>query len=184
MVEVLVSVVVLTMGMLGMLGLQASTLQANREARMQSVAALLARELADMMRGNTLENEANEGLVRNAYQGSFIATSSQRLQPATSNFCLNVSNAAVGCADRIAIARAHMTDWLMRVDTELPGARVEVCRDATPFDASGLAQWACTAGANDPWVIKIGWTRNAINRSLQGAAALERATVPSVVFTV
>lgn len=184
MVEVLVSVIVLTVGMLGMLSLQANTLQANRDARLQSVAALLARELADMMRGNALGEEADDLAVRNIYLGSFTETPTQSLRPATANFCLNVGNAAAGCANRTEIAQAHMTDWLARVGDELPGARVEICRDAAPFDATGLARWACTAGATDPLVIKIGWTRSSTNRLLQGSAALERATVPSVIFTV
>jgi type IV pilus assembly protein PilV len=175
-VEVLVSVVVLTLGMLGMLALQGATLQANRDARLQSVAALLARELADMMRGNPVV--ANDTATSNPYVGSYSAP----LMPKSPNFCLNVSNTA--CISTTEVAQAQMTEWLARVDTELPGARVEICRDASPFDATGLARWSCTAGATDPLVIKIGWTRSSTNRALQGAAALERATVPSIVFTV
>ena len=48
--EVLVSIVVLSFGLLGMVGLQAASLQANRDARLQSTAVVLARELAEMMR--------------------------------------------------------------------------------------------------------------------------------------
>ena len=77
-----------------------------------------------------------------------------------------------------------MTEWLTRVDTELPNARVVICLDAAPFDATGLSRWACTAGADAAMVIKIGWTRSSTNKSLTGSAALERATVPSVVFPV
>ena len=51
-VEVLVSIVVLSFGMLGIVGVQAFALQSNREARLQSHAVNLARELAEMMRGN------------------------------------------------------------------------------------------------------------------------------------
>lgn len=51
-VEVLVAIVVLSFGLLGMVGMQAFALQANREARLQGQAAVLARELAEMMRGN------------------------------------------------------------------------------------------------------------------------------------
>ncbi|MBY0409356.1 MAG: type IV pilus modification protein PilV, partial [Burkholderiaceae bacterium] len=51
-IEVLVSIVVLSFGMLGMVGVQAFALQSNREARLQSQATNLARELAEMMRGN------------------------------------------------------------------------------------------------------------------------------------
>lgn len=51
-IEVLVAIVLLSFGLLGMVGLQAAALQNNREARLQSAAVDLARELAEMMRGN------------------------------------------------------------------------------------------------------------------------------------
>ena len=178
-VEVLVSVVVLTIGMLGMLALQAATLQANRDARLQSVGALLARELADMMRGNPVE------FAEDAASNIYLAPISAALAPQTANFCLRANDAATpGCTSTVQVAQAQMTEWLARVKTELPGARVVVCKDSAPFDAAGLARWNCTAGATDPIVIKIGWTRSSTNRSLTGTAALQRATVPSVVFTV
>lgn len=50
-IEVLVAIVVLSFGLLGMVGLQAASLQANRDARLQSTAILLARDLAEAMRG-------------------------------------------------------------------------------------------------------------------------------------
>jgi len=48
---------------------------------------------------------------------------------------------------------------------------------------SGLPQWTCT-NTGDIAIIKIGWTRGSTNKSQTGAAAFERATVPSVVFPV
>jgi len=175
-VEVLVSIVVLTVGMLGMVGMQASSLQANRDARLQSVATFQARELAEMMRGNQAIASL---LLSNPYVGSFTAP----LTHSTLNYCLNVA-ASTACPDATQIADAQMTEWLARVDTELPNARVVICLDAEPFDATGLSRWACTAGADAAMVIKIGWTRSSTNKSLTGSAALERATVPSVVFPV
>jgi type IV pilus assembly protein PilV len=50
--EVLISMVILSFGLLGMVGLQAAALQANRQARIQATAGSLAHELAEMMRGN------------------------------------------------------------------------------------------------------------------------------------
>ena len=51
-IEVLISIIVLSFGLLGMVGMQSAALQANREARLQSSAAVLARELAEIIRGN------------------------------------------------------------------------------------------------------------------------------------
>ncbi|CAM8665451.1 PilV Tfp pilus assembly protein PilV [Comamonadaceae bacterium] len=179
-VEVLVSVVVLSFGLLGAVGLQASALQANREARIQSSALILARELAEMMRAN---KDAALLATDNPFHGDFTL-------PATvtsPNYCLNVSNSmttatANPCAGADAAATqkniglALMTEWLARVNEELPGARVVVCDDTAPYTAGGLPQWNCTAGTNATKVVKIGWTKTSTNKALSGASAIETAT--------
>lgn len=180
MVEVLVSIVILSFGMLGMVGMQAAALHSNRDARLQSSAAGLARELADMIRGNKVVGVQASS---NPYIGSF----SSPLSFANATYCLNVGSSS-GCSTTTDIANAEMTEWLARVDAELPGARVVSCLDAAPFDASGLPQWGCTAGANAVLVIKIGWTQGSTNKSLTGSAALLRASdsgsVPLIVLPV
>ncbi len=171
-IEVLVSVVILTIGLLGMVGMQAGALQANREARLQSIAVGLARELADMMRGNK-----ETGLAAgNPY---FIAPApdapaAQTLVMDEPEYCLNVGSS---CADKEKVAAAQMTEWLSRVSDLLPGARVTVCLDSAPFDENGLPKpWSakCTDDAGDPTVIKIGWTRRstepgALDQTTKGA---------------
>lgn len=174
-VEVLISIVILSFGMLGMVGLQAGALQANREAKLQSVGTGLARELAEKMRGN---HEISKLTTNNPYLGTF---NTDPLVAATPTFCLSVGVTA--CTTSTTIAAAEMTEWLARVSAEMPGAQVSVCFDTTPFDANGLPQWTCT-NTGDIAIIKIGWTRGSTNKSQTGAAAFERATVPSVVFPV
>jgi type IV pilus assembly protein PilV len=175
--EVLISIIILSFGLLGMVGLQAAALQANREARLQSTAGSLARELAEMMRGNK-----DIGLLTtaNPYLGNFTSP----LTPNTASYCLNVA-ASTSCADTTAIANAQMTEWLSRVDSQLPGARVQICVDSAPFDAAGMAQWACTSsGTGASTVIKMGWTRGATDRSQTGANALDRASTPALVLPI
>lgn len=160
--------------------MQAAALQSNREARLQSTGVALARELADMIRGN----KAVGILTTN---NPYIISDQSPLAPATESYCLNVA-ASSGCADTTAIARAEMTEWLTRVDSELPGARVETCFDAEPFDTSGQPRWSCTAGAGAPIVIKLGWTRGSTNKANTGAQAIERTSEtnssPSVIVQV
>lgn len=181
-VEILVSIVVLSFGLLGMVSMQAAALKSNREARLQSSAIVLARELADMMRGNKAESvlTAANG---NPYLGSF---NTSPLAATTPTYCLNVATGTTACAlpPSHDIGNAQMTEWLARVDAELPGARINICFDTAPFDSNGLPQWACTAGTGGMVVIKMGWTIGSTNRALTGASALERATRPSVVLPV
>ena len=177
-VEVLVSIVVLSFGLLGMVGMQAAALQSNREARLQSSAVTLGREFAELMRGNKaialLATSAT-----NPYLGSF----STPLAATAPSYCLNVAAGTTACTDPTEIASAQMTEWLTRVDSELPGARVDTCFDSDPFDAGGLPRWTCT-NTGGVVVVKIGWTRSATDRSQTGTAAFEKATVPSVIFSV
>lgn len=191
-IEVLISIIVLSFGMLGMVGMQAAALQSNREARLQSVAYGLVQELAEMMRGN---KDVGILTTNNPYR----LDASSPLTPATASYCLNVAGS--GCtgstlADRTAIAQAQMTEWLARVDQELPGARVVVCVDAAPYDStSGLPKWACTAAAGGTpaqTFIKIGWTQSSTNRDVSTAAKAASSLVrtssadsrPALVFPV
>ena len=174
-VEVLVSIFILTIGLLGMLGMQAASLQSNREARLQSSAVILARELADMVRGNKSEGIKT---ANNPYLGDFNSP----LTFGTPTYCLNVA-AASTCATPNDVANAEMTEWLTRVDNELPGARVVACFDTTPFDAGGLPQWACS-NTGTSIVIKIGWTRGSTNKGQTGSAGLERANIPGLIVPV
>ncbi|MDP9965963.1 type IV pilus assembly protein PilV [Variovorax paradoxus] len=174
-IEVLIAIVVLSFGLLGMVGLQAASLQANRDARLQSAATVLAREFAEMMRGNKAVALLATG---NPYLGDF---SSSPLVPATTNYCLAVGST---CATAEATAQAQLTEWLARVDAELPGARVSICRDSAPYDGDGRPIWTCTSSAGtDVVVVKIGWTR-ASNLRASASAGLDLATRPSVVLPV
>ncbi|OUM03889.1 type IV pilus modification protein PilV [Variovorax sp. JS1663] len=172
MVEVLVAIVILSFGLLGMAGLQAASLQANRDARLQSIAVGLARELTEMMRGN---KDIALLSTNNPYLGSFITSP---LAPAAAGYCLGVGNS---CATSSDVAASQLTDWLARVDAELPGARVTICTDAAPYDSSNLPRWACTGTTAAPIIVKIGWTRGSTRSA---SASLDEASRPSVVLFV
>ena len=152
-IEVLVAIVVLSFGVLGVVGMQVAALQSNREARNQSVAVALGRELGDMMRSNkdiALLTAANPYLI---------------------DFSGDVPDYAVNCytntcSTTTQVAEFNVAEWLARVQAALPGARVVVCYDAAPYHTtSGRPQWGCTAGTGAPAVVKIGWTQKKLNSS-------------------
>ena len=187
-IEVLISIIVLSFGLLGMVGLQAAALQANRDARLQSVATALGRELAERMRGN----KAVAILLANPYLGMYSnPAGASPLTHAVPSYCLNADAAPLAppatsaCLDATEIARAEMTGWLAKVDNALPGARVEVCVDPAPYDVNGLPQWSsCSNAGAGTLVIKIGWTRSSTNRDNTGDQAFGRAIRPSVTYPV
>lgn len=69
-IEVLIAVVVLSIGLLGLAGLQATSVKSNHSAYQRSQATLLAYDLADRMRANRTE------ALTNAYEVNFPTSSS------------------------------------------------------------------------------------------------------------
>lgn len=184
--EVLIAVVVLSFGVLGMVGLQAASIQANRDARLQSVAVRLGRELADMMRGNKeVALRATYGFT--AATNPYLYDTNQGVYPNPPENCFTLST---GCTSTTTVAAWEMKEWLTRVgaDTlpgELPGVRVVVCFDSNPYDANGRPQWDCNnagAGTNGTQVLKMGWTRVSTKRDAAASDALVLATAPTVIL--
>lgn len=183
-IEVLVSIIVLSFGLLGMVGLQAAALKANRESRVQSSAVRLARELGELMRSN---KEIGIATTNNPYLIDYYNDPATNPDPTTPvavpAATTNCFTADCSTATKTELAEFEVRDWLTRLNADLPGAKVTVCFDSTPFDASGIPQWACSHSGGLA-VIKIGWTKASTNRSDTRAAAFKRATVPSVVLPV
>lgn len=171
-VEVLVAIVVLSLGMLGAVGMQTTAMQSNREARNQAVATTFARELAEKMRGNksvaTQTTAAN-----NPYLFDTLLTGSSTV----ATFSVNCFNA--GCLTGTDVAAWDVADWQGRVQALLPTPRAKVCFDDAPFDSTGKPRWACT-GLGDIAVLKISWTRTNTVGTLEFAASTG-VGVPAVV---
>ncbi|MDO4769237.1 MAG: type IV pilus modification protein PilV [Brachymonas sp.] len=181
-IEVLVAVAVLSLGLLGAVAMQYMALQDNRSARLQSVAVGLGREMAEMMRGNKVVSVQTD--MANPYLGRFVATP---LRPDNPSYCLAVGQS---CSDNEEIARAQVTEWLARVESQLPGTQVVICLDDEPYDAKGLPRWACQEpaadAANPVTFIKIGWTHQSTNAAQVGANRLvaANAAAPFVMIPV
>ena len=147
--EVLIALVIFSLGMLGAVGMQAAAMQANKETRNQSVAATLARELADKMRGNP-SIAIRTTAATNPYLVATTLTGAAAFS-ATGENCFKIA-----CTTPTAIATWDMDDWLNRARNVLPDPRIAVCFDATPFDAAGLPQWNCS-NTGDIAVVKMAW---------------------------
>jgi type IV pilus assembly protein PilV len=169
MLEVLISIIVLTVGLLGGAALQASAMASNRDARIASSAVLYAREIGEMMRGNK-----GVALKTTAADNPYLIDSSSAA-PTASADCFQSS-----CASATDLAAWQMQDWYTRVTAALPGARVTVCYDSTPYDAAGMPQWGCT-NSGGVAVVKIGWTRRSTDSGAATAQAFDRATKPALI---
>lgn len=187
--EILVAIIVLSFGLLGMVGIQAMALKSNNDAKQQSAAVQLAAELSDMMRGNkaiavALTPANNPYLIPDFQQASStIAAPTQDCSSLT------------GCTTPFNVASWEKFDWLTRVNATFPGVHVQVCYDNAPYTPAGLPQWGCAgaagAVARDKISIKIGWTRATTNSDRSTAAAAltnvsgaNPTSPPSVIYIV
>jgi type IV pilus assembly protein PilV len=155
-VEVLVSALLLSIGLVGLAGLQAASLANNQSSFMRSQVTALAYDLADRMRSNIAGTNANSYVPTNA---ALTATCSS----------------TVGCSPQ-QLAQNDIAEWNAAITNYLPMGQGWVCLDSTPNDGSGVGNPACD-GVGTQFTIKIWWDDNrdgAINLTL---ANMERFTV-------
>lgn len=144
-IEVLVSVFVLTVGVIAASGLHLTALHTAQQSALQTRAIHLAVELAESMRTD-------------------LSTLSEHVIALQDDDCMT----ATGGCDNHAFASDDMGKWLQRVAQELPAGQARICQDASPWDsASERLSWSCSSGdatAKGPFVIKIGWHDKASKR--------------------
>lgn len=190
-IEILVSIVILSFGLLGIVGLQASSMKANREARLQSTGVKLAEEIAELIRGNH-STASKRQATENPYLIDYKSTATNATSPACG------IQGKAKCSDGAEIAARDIADWWSRVNNPLaggiPGARAVICFDSAPYDDDeGLPQWDCN-DRGTTLAIKIGWTRSntlkgatgsdAANTSSVNTGAFDKALRPAVIIPV
>jgi type IV pilus assembly protein PilV len=170
-IEVLVAIVVLSLGVLGAVGMQAASMQASKEVRYQAVAGAMARELAEKMRGN------------HAVAIEPAAADNPYLLDTTLNATTAINAPALNCYLQSCplgtdIAAWDVYEWQLRMREALPSPRVRICMDTTPFVA-GVPQWNCTNTGNVA-VLKVSWNRVNTKGELDLTSAA--ATTPLLVL--
>lgn len=171
-VEVLVAIVILGIGVLGAVGMQAAAMQSNKEVRYQALAGSLARELAEKMRGNHAV-AIQTTTAANPYLLNTTLTASTGLAAPNPN-CYTAS-----CATALNIANWDIYEWQLRLREILPTPRVRICMDAAPFDADGKPKWDCTNTGNVA-ILKLAWNRSNTRGELEFTSS--DATLPLVVL--
>ncbi|MWL88153.1 type IV pilus modification protein PilV [Cupriavidus sp. SW-Y-13] len=141
-IEALVTLVVLSIGMLALANLQLQTLVDSRTASMRNYAALMTYNLADQIRTNSTA-------VTN---GTFNAPANT---PVAKCF------ATAGCSADEMATTAYST-WLADVKEAMPGGDGIVCKDSTPNDGTGASvdKNGCEPESNAPYVIKVFWSED------------------------
>ncbi len=144
-VDVLVSLLLLSVGVLGAAHMQLVALRSTRQAAFHQLGLQLASEAADQVRTFPAAG-ANPWLALDFSNGDAVTLPARQ--------CHGGSNCDPG-----ELAEFSAYELKLRLQQALPQGRILICRDAAPWDAAtGKAGWNCnTAGGTAPVVVKLGW---------------------------
>lgn len=137
-IEVLVSLLILSVGLLGMAGLQTVSLRNTQTAYQRTQATLSGNDMMERMRANP------QGVNSGAYDNAGAAFSAA---------CLSATGCSAG-----ALAQHDVAEWRAALLAALPSGSGTVCIDSTPQDGTPAAP-ACD-GAGNIYAIKIWWDAN------------------------
>lgn len=171
-VEVLVSIVILSIGVLGAVGMQAAALRSNKEVRYQAIAGSMGRELAEKMRGNHTVGVQTTATANPYLLNTTLADTSSISVPSPNCFTST-------CVTGLQVAAWDVYEWQTRMITALPSARIVICMDEQPFTAGGDPKWGCTDTGNVA-VLKLSWNR----ANARGATDFTSGTTPSLPLLV
>ncbi len=138
-VEIMVSLVILGIGLLGLTGLQVSGLKNTQTASQNRLSTMLAYDMAERMQSNPYSVE----------QGSYN----------------NVTGATHSCSRSTPCsaddqAELDMYEWSAELASKLPLGTGVVCIDSTPTHDDTPSTPACD-GSGDVYSIKLWWDRDA-----------------------
>ena len=148
--EVLITLIILSIGLLGLAGLQTMSLRANHEAYLRGQAVVQAYDIADRMRSNRKGTEDGDY----SYGTAALGTKETK--------CETAKTAGGGCTPQ-QMAQNDLFRWNEANRASLPSGIGIICQDNTPdsgtFDGINAITPECnTVSISDaPWVVKLWW---------------------------
>jgi type IV pilus assembly protein PilV len=164
-VEVMVALIVMSVGLLGVAKMQALALSSTGNARIRSLAALEAASFASTMRAdrNYWSGVTADPAVQFA-NGSITQTSDQTLAPKGAN-CPCTSP---------QLAYLDLQDWVTDLNAQVPGSQGTV--NCTPPVAGTSAPVSCA--------ISLSWPEHQVASNAQQAAQAQKAGAPALITYV
>lgn len=177
MTEVLVSVCVVSIGLLCAAGMQLVALRTTQQSALQTSAMYLAVDMANQIRAtlnvNKWSDEQNPYLAFDYKAGATMEKNNAVCQTGKEE------------CDAEHLALLSISEWENRIKENLPKGRGLICRDSNPWDAEeGRYKWACSSLPNEdaPLVIKLGWHEKKMAQ--MKSQNTEQHDAPSVVLLV
>jgi type IV pilus assembly protein PilV len=140
--EVLIALVVISIGLLGLAGLQTVSLRNTGVSTSRTIATQLAYDMADRLRAN----------ANGAQSGAYFQTATTIGTAPSSTTCFTSS----GCS-AADMAAMDLYVWRSRLAKELNGGTGVVCRDSSAPETATSASPNCDGAADAPIYVKIFW---------------------------
>ncbi len=137
--ETLIAILVLSFGLLGMLGLIINSLKLTSSSNNRTIAAQQAYSMADLLRGTP------------ALIASYAAPTA-----AVTSACLTT----VGC-DESHLIGMQFDLWRKSLAKILPSGSGTICRDSTPNDGGNSTNWKCDGAGG--YVVKVCWDETRVS---------------------
>ena len=145
-IEVLISLLLITIGLLGIAASQITSLKMTLSSYQRSQATVFANDIADRLRANIKEAE-KAGT-------KYISAMPNGVNHGTD--CVSYTGPLTNSCSTEKMAEQDVFDWAQRLKNEFNGEGI-VCRDNSPNDGTGAASALCDGLAASPLVIKIWW---------------------------
>ena len=142
-IEVLVAVVIFSIGLLGIAGLQIAGLRYASGSQHRAAATMQAQNMTDRMYANLAGVDNGDYNVTGSMPGSYS-------QDCDNNNC-----------SATELATFDLVAWNNTNSDMLPGGTGVVCIDSTPDDGDSSA-WDCD-NTGDVYAIKVQWTERAVS---------------------
>ncbi|HGO6507363.1 TPA: type IV pilus modification protein PilV [Neisseria gonorrhoeae] len=175
-IEVLVAMLVLTIGILALLSVQLRTVASVREAETQTIVSQITQNLMEgMLMNPTIDSDSNKKNY-NLYTGSYSSTSSD------GDFKLN------NLISKRDLAKAQLDRFGYELKNALPDAvaiRYAVCKDSSgnaPTLSGGTFSSNCDDKANGDTLIKVLWVNDSAGDSDISRTNLE-VSGDNIVYT-
>jgi type IV pilus assembly protein PilV len=144
--EVLIAILVMSFGMLGMLGLLISGLKLTTSSNYRNIASLESQAIGDLLRANS----------RNLLLYDLPSTTTS-----VTDGCLTTG----GCGGSANRVDTEVALWRARLATMLPSGTGVVCRDLSLADGTPN-DWQCDNSTNAaPFAVKICWDESRVPTS-------------------
>ncbi|HFA7624475.1 TPA: type IV pilus modification protein PilV [Neisseria gonorrhoeae] len=178
-IEVLVAMLVLTIGILALLSVQLRTVASVREAETQTIVSQITQNLMEgMLMNPTIDSDSNKKNY-NLYTGPYTPT------PSGGDFKLNNNN----LISKKDLAKAQLDRFDYELRNALPDAvaiRYAVCKDssgdAPTLSDSGVFSPNCDNKANGDTLIKVLWVNDSAGDSDISRTNLE-VSGDNIVYT-